>query len=220
MMSVQNQQETIQGQRVTENIFLCPDGIYRWYYSFPMLRNPSILFTVWKVLGFSFGVVYLIVMIGELVENVPVFGTDGLKMITVVFLILILFFFMIGFIAYLIVAAIYGGYYQVLFEMNANEVVHIQVSRQFKKTEAIAWLAMFTGAVTGNVGRVGQGLLVAAKTTSTSELSRVSRLKIRKKRNTIYVNQSLSKNQIYAEAADFDFVAQFLQMHCPNAVLR
>ena len=33
----------------SKNIVLCPDGKYRWYYEYPMLKNPVILFTVWKV---------------------------------------------------------------------------------------------------------------------------------------------------------------------------
>ena len=49
---------------VTERIRLCPDGVYRWFYSFSMLKNPAQLFTVWKVLGLSFGIVYLFVLCG------------------------------------------------------------------------------------------------------------------------------------------------------------
>ena len=31
------------------NIKLCPDGKYRWIYEFPMMKNPTILFTLFKV---------------------------------------------------------------------------------------------------------------------------------------------------------------------------
>ena len=51
----------------------------------------------------------------------------------------------------------------------------------------------------------------------TSELKNVSGLKVRKGRHTIYVNQTLNKNQVYAEDADFDFVERFLKEHCPGA---
>ena len=41
---------------------LCPDGKYRWIYEVPLLRNPSILFDVWKVLGIS-GVICLVIIV-------------------------------------------------------------------------------------------------------------------------------------------------------------
>ena len=48
----------ISGEKVTENIRLCPDGKYRWIYEFSMLKNPAVLRTVFKVLGISAGAVY------------------------------------------------------------------------------------------------------------------------------------------------------------------
>ena len=47
----------IEGQKVTQNIYLCPDGMYRWFYEFDMIRNPTILFTVWKVMLMAFVIV-------------------------------------------------------------------------------------------------------------------------------------------------------------------
>ena len=38
---------------------LYPDGKYRWVYEVPMLKNPTILIDVFKVLGISFGIVWL-----------------------------------------------------------------------------------------------------------------------------------------------------------------
>ena len=43
------------GVQASENIRPCPDGVYRWTYEFDMLRNPTIMFSVWKVLGIAFG---------------------------------------------------------------------------------------------------------------------------------------------------------------------
>ena len=45
-------QDTVfQGEKVTENIYLCPDGMYRWIYEFRMMKNPAILFTLFKIFG-------------------------------------------------------------------------------------------------------------------------------------------------------------------------
>ena len=45
-------------------------------------------------------------------------------------------------------------------------------------------------------------------------------VRINRKRNTIYVNQSMSRNQIYVNEADFDLVEQFVRSHCTNAEIK
>lgn len=203
------------GEYVTENIVKGQDGVYRWYYEFPMMKNPVILITVYKVLGISFGSVYLLVAILTLTDRYSEPG-DVLN-ITGVFLLIMLIFAVIGFIAYVIVAASYGWTYTVLFEMYENRIIHIQTAKQFKKAQAAAWLGVVAGMAAGNIGMVGQGLLVAAKQTTTSDYKKVRTVKIRRNRNTIFLNETLSRNQIYAEDADFDFVQGFILQKCVNA---
>ena len=57
------------GEKVTENIWLCPDGVYRWSYEFNMLKNPTIIMTVWKVLGISIGIVMGFIFLTDLFEG-------------------------------------------------------------------------------------------------------------------------------------------------------
>ena len=206
------------GEYVTENIVKCEDGVYRWYYEFPMMRNPTILFTVYKVLGMSFGAVYLLVAIMTIADSYSEPG--ALLKITGIFLLIMLVFAVIGFLAYVIIAASYGWKYTVLFEMYEDRIIHIQTPRQFKKAEAAAWLTMFAGVVTGNIGRVGQGLLIATKQSSVSVYDRVKTVKVRKGRHTIFLNQTLEKNQIYADEADFEFVKNYILQRCTNAKIK
>ena len=207
------------GEAVTENIRLCPDGVYRWSYEYDMLRNPTILLTVWKVLGIAFGVVYLFTLVIDLfqgtIRSLPDFW-DSSK----VFVILLGVFFVLSVLAYLILAAIYGWKYQVLFEMTDTYVRHIQMPSQFKKAEAIGWLTALAGLAAGKPYMVGLGMNTAARSTSTSELQNVEYLKVRRKRHTIHVDYLLDKNQVYAEDADFDFVERFLKEHCVKAKIK
>jgi len=46
----QKQDKKIEGHKVTENIFLCPDGKYRWIYEYQMLKNPTILIAIMKAM--------------------------------------------------------------------------------------------------------------------------------------------------------------------------
>ena len=120
-------------------------------------------------------------------------------------------------IAYLILGALYGWKYQVLFEMTEERVTHIQMPKQFKKAEAIGWLTTVVGLAAGKPSMVGLGLTSASRNTSTSEFANVEFVKVRRRRNTIHVDYLLDKNQVYAEDEDFDFVEQFIKARCTKA---
>ena len=207
------------GEQITENIWLCPDGVYRWTYEMDMLRNPTIMITLWKVLGIAFGVVYLFTLAIDLIRGSVHSWTDFWNA-SKVFVLLAAIFFALSIISYLILAAIYGWRYQVLFEMTDEYVRHIQMPKQFRKAEAVGWLTMLVGLAAKKPYMVGLGMNTAARNTMTSELKNVRFLKVRRRRNTIHVNYLLDKNQVYAEDADFDFVESFLREHCASAALR
>ncbi len=210
------EKETFNGEKVTENIRRCPDGVYRWTYEYKMLKNPTVIFTVWKVLGMACAIVAVIGLLfalfnGDIADKDYMLGF-GKTLLIALGIVLVL-----GVVGYLALAAIYGGKYQVLFEMTDKYVRHIQMPKQFKKAEALSWLAAFAGAAAGSPAAAGAGLLAAARSSMTTELKNVAALRIKKGRNTIHVDQKLDKNQVYAEDADFDFVAGFLKEHCKNA---
>ena len=103
--------------------------------------------------------------------------------------------------------------------MTDEYVRHIQMPKQFKKAQALGWVTSFLGVLAGKPTMIGIGLTSSARNTMTTELKNVAALKIRRGRNTIHVNQKLDKNQVYAEDADFEFVAAFLKEHCKNAAI-
>lgn len=196
-------------------VTLYPDRKYRWVYEVPMLKNPSILFDVYKVLGISFGIVWLfnVVLIG--CENG--YDLESLWGITSGFLVLMLVFLVIGYIAYVIVAWYYGWKYVVLFTMDEKEVIHQQMPRQVKKAKVLGALTTLVGAAAGKPGVMGTGVLAASRSTSTSVLANVSRLIPCRRLHLIKVNQLLNKNRVFVPDEDFDFVYDFLCQHCPKA---
>lgn len=50
-----------------------------------------------------------------------------------------------------------------------------------------------------------------------SEWGKVKSIAVYPNRNTIKVNETLNKNQVYALDRDFEFVKQYVLDHCPNA---
>lgn len=127
--------EKFSGKNVTPNIVFCPDGVYRWYYEFNMLKNPNIFITVSKVLLLSVTIVYAFVLI-LIIHN----GEDLEEIIDLTkgFVLIYLFMLFLGLISYLIIAMTYGGKYMVLFEMNEKKISHIQMQKQFKRLRRLA----------------------------------------------------------------------------------
>ena len=196
-------------------VTLYPDGKYRWVYEVPMLKNPSILFDVYWVLGISFGLVWLFNVL--LIGCEDGYSLESLWGFTSGFLILMLVFAVIGYVAYVIVAWTYGWKYVVLFTLDEKEVVHQQMPHQMKKAKVLGALTALLGAAAGKPGVVGSGILASSRSTSTSVLTNVKRIKARRRQNLIKVNQLLNKNRIFVPDEDFDFVYDFLCQHCPNA---
>jgi len=212
------EKEIISGKKVSENIYLCPDGKYRWTYEFNMLKNPVILFTVFRVMGMAAAIVALFVLAVDFFDDFrlePMSPGD-----TKIMILVILFMAFVVVISYLILAKSYGWKYLVLFEMDDKEVRHIQMPSQFEKARALGWLSVMAGIATGNPGIAGRGLLTATKNSSTSVLANVRQLIGQRRMQVIKVNMLLDHNQIYADGPDYDFVWEFLKAHCPQAKVR
>ncbi len=211
-----NENINIEGQKVSENIYLCPDGKYRWVYELSMIKNPIILFTIWKIFLILILIMFAFSFLLDLFEgNARGWFEDYLLSPGV--LIVPGIMFGLSIIGYLIVAAMYGWKYMVLFEMDEEGVVHKQMSSQFEKSEALSWLAVMAGAMTGNYTAMGAGMLAATKSESVSSFANVKKVIKRKGFHTIKVNEILEKNQVYASDADYDFVWNYIVDHCPNA---
>ena len=191
------------------DVRLCTDVKYRWVYEMGMFTNPTIFWTVLKVLG---GVWIAIWIVELFVRGFDDF-LPSLKMFVIVMGVIVA----ISFIGYLVVAIMYGGKYVVLFEMDEKEVSHIQMPRQYNKAQVMGWITAMAGLSSGSLSTAGAGMLAASKNSSTSVLANVRKVKAYRRRNLIKVNQLLNKYQVYASDADFDFVYNFLKTHCPNA---
>lgn len=202
-------------ESINNRVKLYPDGKYRWIYEVPMLKNPSIIIDVFKVVGISLGIVWLFMVLLSVYDGD--FSLESLLDISMVFVGLMLVFAVIVFLAYVILAWHYGWKYVVLFTMDKSEIVHQQMPYQVKKAQVLGALAAMIGGAAGNLGMVGTGVLAASRTTSISTLVRVNRLIPVRRMNLIKVNQKLHKNRIYVPDEDFDFVYDFLCQQCVNA---
>lgn len=200
---------------VGERVTLCPDGKYRWIYEMNMLKNPSILFDVWKVFGISIGI--LVAFFALLIACDGDINMKVLSGLAETVGLLIAIFAVLSILGYLLFAAISGWKYVVLFIMDEKEVVHQQMPSQVKKGQVIGALTVLVGLAAKRPGVVGTGLLAQSRTTMTSVLANVARLIPCRRMNLIKVNQLLAKNRVYVPDEDFDFVYDFLCQHCVKA---
>lgn len=200
----------------SENIYLCEDGKYRWAYSYAMLKNPTVLLLVWKVLMLCGLAPALLVMLADLGYGLLAAAIAGLK----VYGIMLLIFIPMGLFSYFIIGCIYGFRYIVLFEMDEKGITHIQQDKQFDKARGIAWINLFLGAAGGNTGMSGRGVMLMTKSSISSDFELVKRVKINNHMCTIKLDQPFSHNQVYVERKDWDFVKEYIISHCPNAKIR
>ncbi len=106
----------------------CDDGKYRWRYELDMWKNPSILILIFKIFFWVFVGIWGFMIILTLIEDG--WNLDKIWDTSLPFLILIGVFTVIALISYAIVAAMYGGKYIVLFEMDEKGVNHCQINAQ------------------------------------------------------------------------------------------
>ena len=194
------------------NVRLCTDGKYRWTYPMNMLTNPSIYITVCKIFGSLMAIGYIIGYIG------PIFRGDFEKVIGDLkwWGVAVLVFLAISAVAYLIVAAQYGWKYTVNFTMDENGILHELTPQGKKIAKKIGAATAGAGAIGGNIGRIGQGMMVANHTSLSSDFSVVRSVKPHRRWRTINVNEPFAKNQVYTTKEDFDFVLDYILQHCPK----
>lgn len=186
----------------------------QWLYEFSFWRNPAILITVAKVLLVSLLVPALFMFFITLGDGFgEAIGITGMILGYGIIL-------MAGLlaVAYPLVGVINGGKYFVLFKMDDKGVNHIQLDRQFKKAQALGFLTALIGLSGGNLSAGGAGIMAATKQSLYTSFRKVKSVKAVRPRNTIYVNESMTRNQIYVENEDFDFVLDHILKHCPKNV--
>ena len=193
---------------------ICPDGKYRWYYEFPMLKNPVILYTIWKIM-------LIVAIIPAIVVLLSTKGfLEAFKEFFIVFLITFGIMFVLSIIGYFILATVYGFKYIVLFEMDEKGITHAQQEKQFTKAQAIGLLAVLAGTAKNDVGMVGTGILSSSKKSMTSQFKNVETVIGIRSKNTIKVNQLFAKNQIYVNDEDYDFVWEYITSRCVKAKIK
>jgi hypothetical protein len=92
------------------------------------------------------------------------------------------------------------------------------LKKQFAKAQALGFLTALAGLAGGNLTAAGAGLMAATKQSQYSTFAKIKSIKIKEKRNTIYLNEFPVHNQIYAPAENFSDIKEYIISHCPKNV--
>ncbi|MBQ9069003.1 MAG: hypothetical protein IJ131_08090 [Eggerthellaceae bacterium] len=197
------------------------NGTYRWVHELNLFTNPTILLTVLKVfigIVVGLGAFMLALLVPDLVRG-HADSNDAIGTLHMTGLLALLFVALtiVGYFAY---ALMQGGTYCVVFTMDERGIIHKQLPRQFEKTQVLNGLNVLAGLAAGNLSQMGMGILNATHDTTVSDFASVRSVKGSRALHVIKVNESLSKNQVYVDPEDYDFVFGFIRDHCPNATVK
>ncbi len=196
---------------------MCNDGKYRWVYELDMYKSSAIIKEVWRAMLIA-GVIVLAfmfvtnIMDSDLLETLE-FLVQAAAVMCGIFLVL-------SIIGYLVFSYIVGGKYCVVFEMDEAGVNHKQHEKHVKKAQLTGAITTLAGAAGGSLNTAGTGVLSAAHTSMYSNFDDVKELEILPKQHLIRVNESLNRNQVYADDEDFAFVADYIKARCRNAKVK
>lgn len=203
-----------QYNHVTPNIILCQDGKYRWVYELNLIKNPTVFFLIWKIFFFIFLAIFCLTMIADTLNGYMSIERfwDNIRILAYVFIGITV----VTGISYLIYAAIMGGKYCVMFEMDDFSINHKQMPHQLKKAQVLASLTTLAGAASGNLSAAAIGIS-STRTDFVSDFSRVKRVRSFPRKNLIKLDEPFCHNQVYAADEDFEFVRTFIFDHCTGA---
>lgn len=187
------------------------NGKYYWYYELNMFKNPTILLTLIKVFGGIFVGIYLLVLLASMGNP----GFDFFELTRTFGLIIAGFLMFVTLVYFLYAAVVLGSKYCVVFEMDKKTVTHTQLAKQFQRAQAAAGITVLLGMARGSLSTMATGMLAGSRGSMTTEFALVSRVRVRRRRNVIYLKEGFSWNQIYVPSEHFDEALRFMLSRIP-----
>ena len=187
------------------------DGTLCWTYFQSLWSNPTILYTLLKVMGVSVLIVMLIIGGIGLMEGS--FAVSEMLMIGGGLAVGMTALSLIGYAVY---AAVSGGEYGMLFFMNDAIIVHMAMPKEAKRGDRVSDMAVLVGALTGNPTLAGMGLANYGRNAMESKFAEVKSITQDRAHDLINVRSGFEFNHIYAAPAQYDFVLSHIANHCPN----
>ena len=201
----------------SKNITMCSDGKYRWVYELDMYKSQAIIKEVWRAILIAMVIVLAFMFVLNIMDSDLM---ETLQFVAQAACILFGIFLVLSIIGYLIFSYMIGGKYCVVFEMDEAGVNHKQHEKHVKKSQLIGAITVLAGAAGGGLNTECAGVLSMARTSMYSAFDDVKEVEILPKQHLICLNETLNRNQVYADEEDFTFVADYIKARCRNAKVK
>ncbi len=188
------------------------DGRYRWQYDMDMVRNKSIVWIVFKILG--------ICMAGLWMLMTFLFAKDGgffphmFLIMTLIFIGVTAAFFALTYLIYVIMAKIKGGTYVLRYEMDGDGVSIVQSRRTTERNKAMGTAVVAGALATGKLAGAGPAAaMMLSEEIAHTYFANVRRVIEMRKYDLIEIHEVVGANQIYAAPEIYDQVLAFIRAH-------
>ncbi|MDO5132855.1 MAG: hypothetical protein Q4D81_07720 [Eubacteriales bacterium] len=202
-------------ERAITRLMRDDEGVYHWVYRLPMFKNFSILKTVLKAMGIGLLITYALILL--LVTDGGTNRPDGLGMLIGILALVFVAVVIIAFACYFGVAALYGGYYVAVYNMDDRKISMLQPADQADRNKLIAMFSAAAGALGGNWGLVAASTGITGTLVAESEFSKIRSLKIIPGLGEIRVHAFLTWYTVYVNPEDFGLVAEYMESRSINA---
>lgn len=164
-----------------------------WTISVPIFRNPIILKQLGIAIGIPFGVLILFLIISKAIYA----------------LVLIAVFFLL---TYLFILVVWGGKYDVGFELDKTGIRNYTLKNQAKKNRIINTVAVVFGLSSGKPALAGAGMLAQSRQDVLIKWISIKKVKFYPQRQTVMIRAGFAENiAVFCTPANYSEVASFIQ---------
>ncbi len=166
-----------------------------WAIRVPILRNRVIL----KQLGFAIGIPFGLLIIFLLIIK----AFYGVGLIVLLFL-----------LTYLFITVVWGGKYDVGFELDQTGVRCFTLANQAKRNKILNALTVVAGLLSGKPAVAGAGMLAQSQQDVQIKWKRIKRVKYIPLRQVIMINAGFAENiALFCKNDNYDEVEMFVRSH-------
>lgn len=166
-----------------------------WDIHVPIFRNPLILRQLGLAVGIPFGILLVVLLIAK--------AYYGVILVVLLFL-----------LTYLFILAIYGGKYQVGFNLSSAGIRSQTLQKQAKRNRVINWLTVILGLYTGKFTAAGAGVLAMAGQKQDIRWSAVNKVRFFDSSRTILIRAGLGNQlALFCTPDNYTVVKKYLLSH-------
>ncbi len=191
---------------------------YNWIYKLDMAGNRSLFRLICRIMVIITAVPVGFVIL--LVLKDILFGSPDWTFIGEILLMLVGIIIVVALITqgcYYMLSKSYKGTYVMLFSMNDEGVTFTQTDDQQQINRWIGMFSSVASAASHSASFASGSFITAGSGRVTTRFVRVRKIQVCRSDNLINVSTLLTRNLVYADDEDFDFVKDYIISHCPKA---